>query len=121
MEESQRVFGASDERTAIQVGLYADALLASGDVAGARENFAKAVPTLLDMTEQSLDESGQARLDRWRTAVFDGDLSVLAKDGSADAVTEAFRVADAARGQSVQHAVAKPRRVPRRATPRSPT
>lgn len=107
MEESERVFGAGDYRTAIQVGLYADALLASGDIPDARENFAKAVPILLDTADQSLDESGRARIDRWRTVVLDGDLYVLAKDGSADAAIEAFRVADAARGQTVQRAVAQ--------------
>ena len=100
------MFGANDERTAIEIGLYADALLASGKTADARANFAKAVPILMDTTNVSLDQGGQARIDRWRTFVLDGYLSLLAKDNTPDAATEAFRVADAARGQNVQRAVA---------------
>ncbi|HEY1504737.1 MAG TPA: CHAT domain-containing tetratricopeptide repeat protein [Stellaceae bacterium] len=103
---STRMFGANDERTAIQIGLYADALLASGDSARARANFAKAVPILLDTTNDSLDEGGQARIDRWRTFVLDGYLSLLVKDNTPDAAIEGFRIADAARGQKVQRAVA---------------
>ncbi|HEV8015566.1 MAG TPA: CHAT domain-containing protein [Stellaceae bacterium] len=106
MADAERVFGAQDERTAIAIGLYADALLAGGDAAAARANFAKAVPILLDTTDQSPDQSGQARIDRWRTAVLDGYLDLLATDNSADAASEAFRVADGARAQTVQRAVA---------------
>jgi CHAT domain-containing protein len=103
---STRMFGANDERTAIQTGLYATALLANGDTAGARGNFAKSVPVLMDMTNESLDESGQARIDRWRTLILDGYLVLLTKDNTPNAAIEAFRIADAARGQNVQRAVA---------------
>jgi CHAT domain-containing protein len=106
VDQSTRMFGTNDERTAIEIGLYADALLASGKTADARANFAKAVPILMDTTNASLDQGGQARIDRWRTLVLDGYLGVLARDSSPDAATEAFRIADAARGQNVQRAVA---------------
>ena len=107
MEEAQRVYGANDTRTAIQTGLYADALLASGNSGAARTNFAKAVPILLSNADDAVDQTGQARADRWRSTVLDAYLTLLAKDNRPDAVVEAFRVADAARGQTVQRAVAQ--------------
>jgi CHAT domain-containing protein len=106
LEDTAEVLGPDHYRTAFQTAMYADALAAAGDLAGARAGFAKAMPVLLASGGQGTDETGQARLDRWRTVVLDGYLAVLAADGSADAAGEAFRIADAARGQTVQRAVA---------------
>ncbi len=106
MEDTASELGPTHYRTAFQTALYADALAAAGDRDGARANFATSIPTLLAGAGQATDDPGQARVDRWRSAVLDGYLAVLAEDGSPAAVEEAFRIADAARGQSVQRAVA---------------
>src|SRR5262249_30718017 len=106
MADTAAELGPSDYRTAFQTALYADALAAAGDHDGARASFARAIPILLAGSGQATDDPGQARVDRWRSAVLDGYLAVLADDGSPAAAEEAFRIADAARGQAVQRAVA---------------
>ena len=107
MEDTARELGSAHYRTQFQTALYADALAAAGDLDGARANFAKSIPALLAGSGQATDDPGQARVDRWRSVVLDGYLAVLAADGSPAAVEEAFRIADAERGQSVQRAVAE--------------
>ncbi len=108
MENAQQKLGPNDFRTALQTGLYAEALAAKGDIAGARAAYAKSVPVLLASapSEVGSDATGTMRLDRWRRVILDGYLAALAKEGTPAAAIEAFRTADAARGQTVQRAVA---------------
>jgi CHAT domain-containing protein len=109
MADAERKYGTTNFYWAIAAGLYAEALAASGNTAAARETYAKAMPVLLTGTvasDASNDDAGAGRFDRWRRFVLDGYVGVLAKDGSPAAAVEAFRIADVARGQTVQRAVA---------------
>jgi CHAT domain-containing protein len=108
MESAQTRFGPNDFRTALQTGLYADALAASGNIAAAREAYAKAAPVLFAgaASDAGNDALGTGRFDRWRSTVLGGYLNLLAKDSGPTAAAEAFRVADAGRSQTVQRAVA---------------
>ena len=108
MEHAQAKFGPSSYRTALQIGLYGEALAVTGNIAAAREVYPKAVPVLLAgvPSDAGNDAAGTGRLDRWRGTVLTGYIGALAKDGSPVAAAEAFRMADAGRGQTVQRAVA---------------
>ena len=102
------ISGPSSYATAEATGIYAAALVASGG-SGARDAFAKAVPVLLaatrhDDTEED-DASAGYQVVRLQF-ILESYLDFLASDRTGSGAGEAFRIADAARGQSVQHAVA---------------
>ncbi len=102
------ISGPSSYTTAEATGIYAAALAASGS-GMARDAFAKAIPVLLaatrhDDTEED-DASAGYQIVRLQF-ILESYLDLLASDRSGAGAGEAFRIADAARGQSVQRAVA---------------
>lgn len=104
------VSGPTSYAAAEAQGIYAAALAASGG-SGAPDTFAKAVPVLLaasrhdDTAEEEDDSSAGTQVARLQF-ILEAYLDLLASDRSGAGGVEAFRIADAARGQSVQHAVA---------------
>lgn len=79
-----------------------------GDVAGALAEFDAALPILLQASRQSDDEEtgSVAREGRLRM-IFEAAMGALARSGRPGAAEEAFRLADAVRGQGVQRALAQ--------------
>ncbi|HXR85405.1 MAG TPA: hypothetical protein VN728_00460, partial [Stellaceae bacterium] len=102
------VSGPRSYAVAEATGTYAAALAASGSGA-ARDTFAKAIPALLAAARHNDAEEDDAsagyRFVR-RQFILEAYLDLLATDRTGASGDEAFRVADAVRGQSVQHAVA---------------
>lgn len=107
MEDRARIFGNASYTTAEATGVYGAALVASGNVPAARDALGRAVPVLLGVGRaQDRDEAQPLRVARLRI-ILEAYLDILAADGKAAAVETAFQVADVARGQSVQHALAQ--------------
>ncbi len=109
VEQRQKLSGSTSYPAAEAQGVYAAALAASGDKAGAADAFRKSVPVMLAATrhnDNEVDDSSQG----WQAIrlqfVLEAYLGVLATDGGAASAVEAFRIADAARGQTVQRALA---------------
>jgi CHAT domain-containing protein/tetratricopeptide (TPR) repeat protein len=117
--EAERVFAnvatrrlaALGERnwdTAMARALLGAAKNAKGDVAGALVEFDAAAPLLLQSSRQSDDEEqGSAGRDAQLRMAFEGMMSALAASNRPNAAEEAFRIADAVRGQGVQRALAQ--------------
>ncbi|HEY1503185.1 MAG TPA: CHAT domain-containing protein [Stellaceae bacterium] len=101
------ISGPASYATAEATGIYAAALAAARSGA-ALDGFSKAIPVLLagarhnDIEED--DASAGYQIVRLQF-ILESYLDLLASDHSAIGAAEAFRIADAARGQSVQHAV----------------
>ena len=103
--------------TAQSRGFYAMALAADGQIEKALAEFRGAVPVLLaearrnSSTEQGGDVAKQMRLvwilEAYMRLLIDHRDSLVIKDAGIDAVAEAFRLADAARGSGVQRALAE--------------
>ena len=91
-------------------GYLAIALAASGDTNGALREFQRAVPQLLEATraDQASETGGTARWMR-TTNILEAYLELLATLSKTQpgAAAEAFRIADVARGSSVQRALAE--------------
>jgi len=109
LERRVKGLGEKHYDTAEARGFHAMALAASGNQAAALSDYAAAVPVLLQASRQTSDEEAEGSAKEFRLQqILEGYLSLLADQRSAgpDAVAEAFRVADAARGRSVQKALA---------------
>lgn len=100
--------GEADRDVAELRGYLGIALFADGDTAQALAEFRRAVPVLLEAarTDQASETGGIARSMRL-TNILEAYLALLAGHSTADAAAEAFRIADAARGSSVQRALAE--------------
>jgi CHAT domain-containing protein len=102
------VLGERHWDTAMSRGLLGAAKLARGDVPGALAEFDAALPILLQSSRQSDDEeTGSVARDKQLKMVFESTMGALARSGRADAAEQAFRLADAVRGQGVQRALAQ--------------
>jgi CHAT domain-containing protein/tetratricopeptide (TPR) repeat protein len=104
--------GRKHQSTAEAIAVLATAQTLTGDDAAARKNFAEAVPVLLSRSRSSDEENeaGSSRA-RWMDIVLEAYVAVLTRDrggatASAEGIATAFTVADAARGQRVQAALA---------------
>jgi len=110
-ESHRRLFGPS---LAEVRGLLGIAYAAQGDQRQALQEFQNAVPGLLSRSPDLEDEStSQPAREQRRNLILASYIGLLAdvrgtpleRQAGLDAVTEAFRLADVARGQSVQRAL----------------
>ena len=108
------IFGPDHYNIAEVQGFRATALAAKGNKEQALEAFSAAMPVLLDRSRGGEDEGATARTKGQRLRVVleayvgllaDIERSDLEKQAGIDAAAEAFRIADAARLQSVQTAI----------------
>ncbi|HLI21250.1 MAG TPA: hypothetical protein VKV32_09060, partial [Stellaceae bacterium] len=107
VDERTQKLGPNDFSTLGALGMLAAAQAATGDVAGARDSFAKSIPGLIaGLSRAGSNDSGQTLTDRTTSFIIEADLSIMAKSGDPTAAIDAFRIADAVRGQAVQKAVA---------------
>lgn len=99
--------GPRDPQVGELRGVLGMALVASGDRGGALREFQAALPGLLaGSARERGEERGTVSLrEQLQRAILEAYVSTLASVGGADAVAEAFRVADAARGLTVQRAI----------------
>ena len=112
LEVCQRIFGNRHYQTAEARAFFGMALAAQGQRDAALQAFRDALPILLEASPQSADDSRTAKARRLRL-VLDAYIRLLAAlrgtplEAAAriDAATEAFQIADAARGQAVQQAL----------------
>jgi CHAT domain-containing protein len=115
MERSRRLVGEKHPRMGRIRGLLATAYAAKGDRARALKEFAEATQVLLTRSpEDADDESGSRpaqdrRLNMMLTSYMgllaDIHGATLAQQAGVDAAAEAFRLAEVARGRSVQRAL----------------
>jgi CHAT domain-containing protein len=113
LDSSRRLFGDKHPSTAELRGLGAIALATRGDVSGARKEFAAAATVLLNSAEHVDDEStSQGEQEQRRTWILGEYVDLLTRTRSpgvtpteTDAVAEAFRIAEGARGGIVQRAL----------------
>ncbi len=104
-----KVSGEGSYQTAEAQGLRGAALAATGNLAAAQDAYAKSVPILLAASRHNDDEeddSSQGFQAGRLKFILESYLGVLANSKTAEAGAEAFRIADAVRGQKVQRAVA---------------
>ena len=101
-----KTLGPRNYRTAEARAHLAAALAEKGDRAGAVALYREAVPILLSPSRAVEDEGGQVKRDHNRRFVLERYLALLSDIGGGDVADEAFRVADAIRGKSVQKALA---------------
>jgi len=107
-----RNFGERHYETAQARGILAAAQAATGRREDALAGFRASVPILLQASRQSEDEDGSALRERVQRFVLESYIDLLstlpaATGGGFDPAAEAFRVADAARAQGVQRALAE--------------
>ena len=107
LERDLTSFGEKHRNTAEARGFLAAALTQKGDLPAALREFQAAVPILLAPSRDVEDEEdGSTGKDRRLQIILEGYLRALADVRTADSADEAFRVADAIRGRSVQRALA---------------
>lgn len=109
-DHRRHALGEKHYDTAEAEGFYAAALAASGDRAGADQAFRAALPVLLSSARYGSDDQGSAQGRQRRLRfILERYLNLLwterASIGEDAAASEAFRIADAARGQAVQQAL----------------
>lgn len=104
-EDFTRRLGDEHYTTAQSRGFMATALAALGRDAEAAGHFAKAVPVLVESRDGEDEETGNLARDRKLRLILEADMALLLKAGGAQGVAESFRLADAARGRSVQRAL----------------
>jgi len=97
--------GPADAQVGEARGVLGVALVASGDRAGALREFRAALPVLLASSAGGSEGATLSLREQRLRAMAEVYVSALASVGGADAVVEAFRVADAARGLTVQRAI----------------
>ena len=97
--------GPGDAQVGEARGVLGLALAANGDRAGALREFQAALPVLLASSAGGSEGATLSLREQRLRAMADAYVSTLASVGGADAVAEAFRVADAARGRTVQRAI----------------
>jgi len=110
VSRTRQRLGERAYQTAELRGFYAVALAAKQDKARALKEFAEAVPVLLEQSraDDASESGGIARTLR-RVQILEAYIALLAEQGAAGAagaVAESFRIADAARGSTVQRALA---------------
>jgi CHAT domain-containing protein/tetratricopeptide (TPR) repeat protein len=94
--------------TAMSRGILGAAKLAQGNATGALTEFDAALPILLQSSSKSNDEeSGSVARDNELRMVFEAAMGALARSGRPGAADDAFRLADAVRGQAVERALAQ--------------
>src|SRR5215472_1130085 len=110
LQRRERTLGDKHYDTAEARGFYATALAAAGDRSGALREYQLAMPILLAASRQSADdEQSAAARDIRLNFVLEGYIGALIgqqRAASLEEAAEAFRIADAARGRSVQRAIA---------------
>lgn len=107
LQRNLRTLGADHYNTAQARGYRGWALHAAGRDAEARAEFAHAVPMLLDPERTAgFQSTSSGRIGRLRLILGDYIRLLAAGTPSAADVAESFRLADVARWQSVQRAVA---------------
>jgi CHAT domain-containing protein len=106
-EGRAKLLGEKHYDTAEARGVYAAALAASGDRAGALADYRAAIPILLQASRQSDDddETGGAKTVRFRL-ILEDYLALLSGQADGATMAETFYIADAARGGAVQRALA---------------
>ena len=113
-QRTKNRLGEKHGKTAKWGMLLAMARAETGDKAAALEGFRKVIPVLLSRSRQSDDEdSEEAAADQTLGMVLESYIGLLAdvrgtdleREAGIDAAAEAFRIADVARGRSVQSAV----------------
>jgi CHAT domain-containing protein len=111
---AKRQFGSRHYDTAERGGLLAIALAATGQQERALAEFHEAIPLLLPRSRQADEEGGtttareqrrQLILEAYITLLQELRGTPLERSLPVDPVAEAFRLADAARGQQVQRAL----------------
>jgi tetratricopeptide (TPR) repeat protein len=114
LERSKQMLGRAHQNTARIRSYIARVYAANGDTARALREFREAMPLLLARSPDVDDEATSLRLaDRRLVDTLTAYISLLAdirgtpleREAGIDAVAEAFRLADVARGRSVQRAL----------------
>ncbi|CAA7620922.1 conserved exported hypothetical protein [Candidatus Terasakiella magnetica] len=109
-EDYRRKLGDEDYATAQARGFMAAALAALGREGEALDEFAKAVPVLIAGENDEDAETGNRARDQRLRLILEPYMALLAGGRGAaaglDPAAESFRLADAARGRSVQRALA---------------
>jgi CHAT domain-containing protein len=114
LERSTQLVGEAHQNSAKIRSYMARVYAANGDIARALREFREAMPLLLARSPDVDDEAASSRLaDRRLVDTLTSYISLLAdirgtplaRDGGIDATAEAFRLADVARGRSVQRAL----------------
>ncbi len=114
VEASVATVGEKHYETAELRGQLGTALVRSRQVQKAVDEYRQAIPILLSPSRQSDGDDVDATRDRRLTFILEGYMELLAavrgtpqeRATGVDAASEAFRLADAARGRSVQRALA---------------
>ena len=103
-----RVLGERHWDTAMSRGMLGAAKTKAGNVPGALADFDAAAPILLQSSRQADDEEGgSAARDNQLKVVIEAMMGALTASNRPGAAEEAFRLADAIRGQGVQRALAQ--------------
>ncbi len=111
----KRLLGEKHPKTAMVRGLIAMALFEGGDRRQALTEFGEAIPVLVSRPDQSSDESTMMDVgSRCLKSILDYYIGALAgvrgteleRWAGIDAMTTAFRIAEAARGRGVERALA---------------
>jgi CHAT domain-containing protein len=114
LERSQQLVGEAHKNSARIRSYMARVYAANGDTARALREFQEAMPLLLASSSDADDESNSPRLaDRRLVETLTSYISLLVdirgtqleRQAGIDATAEAFRLADVARGRSVQRAL----------------
>ncbi len=115
VDRKRRKLGGKHFETALAEAVFAMALEKAGKREGALKAFRRAVPILLQRSRRSDEPNGAETLRARRIGgILEAYIGVLADvrgtpletAAGIDAAAEAFRIADVARGQSVQRALA---------------
>ena len=115
IERARSRLGEGHYKTSEFRGVLAMALAATGHNEGALREFARSIPILLDRSSRVESfESAQSARDFHLGLIIDAYIQLLGKihgtgletETEIDAVAEAFRIADVARGRSVKQALA---------------
>ena len=113
LEQRKGLMGEAHRSTAEIRGALARAYAATGDAARALHEFREATPLLLMRSPDGDDEATRPLADHRLVVTLSSYISLLAaikgtpleREAGIDAAAEAFRLADAARGRSVQRAL----------------
>ncbi len=106
-DKRTRMLGPDATATAEASGLLAAALAQTGDKAQALGVFESAVPTLMARAHETMDrETETAARDRVFRQILEAYMTTLAETRGTAGAEAAFRLVDAAHGQSAQRALA---------------
>ena len=106
-EDLRAKLGEGSYATAQARGFMAAAMAALGQSDAALREFSQASPVLIAGGGEEDEETGNLARDQKLRLILEAHMTVLLKDRPGpDSVAESFRLADAARGRSVQRALA---------------